>query len=161
MGLIALCKTRAIDQILETVAKIHLELRDKLKPYKITDFKATMTYQLGTGNIAMKYNQTLSQEIKAECEKRKMDFEQLMHGAIPFITNDFSVFFEIDGYVGLKSYESKKNIKITNEDVLKCSKKTIEYADLLLQEKIPPQSVMIFPSMMNQYLIMETGIDNY
>jgi len=161
MIIITLCKTKAIDQIVDQVSKIHSDLRDKLKPYKITDFKATMTYQLATGNIAMKYNTILSQEIKNECISKKLNFEQIISLAMPFITNDFSVYFEIDGYVGLKNYETSKNKPITKEQVLQCSKKTIEYANLLLEEKIPPQSVMIFPSMMNQYLIIETGLDNY
>ena len=161
MAVLSYCKIIAISSIVDEVTEIHKTLRQKLKQYKITDFNATMTYQLATGNIAMKYNSILSQEVKKECEDKGIDFEKFMSLALPFLTNDFSVFFEIDGYVSLKAYKESKNKKITREDVLSCSKKTIEYSKLLLEEKIPPQSVMIFPNMMNQFLIMETGFDNY
>lgn len=68
---------------------------------------------------------------------------------MPLIVNDFEVFFEIDGYTGLKNYENVKHIKIDLGTALAYSKKTVEYSKLLLENKIMPQSVMIYPSLMN------------
>jgi hypothetical protein len=160
-AMLNICKMSIIDQMVDNVSGVHQTLRDKLKGLKITDFKATMTYQLGMGNIAMKYNQLIAEEIQNECKSRGLNLEAFMQQAIPALSNDFSVFFEIDGFVGLKNYENVKNNTVELTKIVDYSKRTIEYTNLLLEQKIPPQSIMVYPSLMNQFLFMEFEIDNY
>lgn len=160
-AMLNICKMSIIDQMVDNVSGVHQTLRDKLKGLKITDFKATMIYQLGMGNIAMKYNQLIAEEIQNECKSRGLNLEAFMQQAIPALSNDFSVFFEIDGFVGLKNYENVKSNTIELSKVVDYSKRTIEYTNLLLENKIPPQSIMVYPSLMNQFLFMEFEMDNY
>jgi len=160
-AMLNICKMSIIDQMVDNVSGVHKTLRDKLKGLKITDFKSTMIYQLGMGNIAMKYNQLIVEEIQNECRGRGLNVEAFMQQAIPALTNDFSVFFEIDGFVGLKNYENVKSNTIELSKVVDYSKRTVEYTNLLLENKIPPQSIMVYPSLMNQFLFMEFEMDNY
>jgi hypothetical protein len=161
VAMLNLCKTSIVDQMIDSIAEVHKNYRSKIEEFKITDIQATVLYQLGMGSVGMKYNQQLALEIQNECKSRGMNLEEFMKQAMPALTNDFSIFFDFDGYVALKSFDLDKDSQVEISKVMAYSKRTIEYTQLLLEDKVEGQSVMIFPSLMNQFLIQEFGINNY
>lgn len=159
-GIITLSKMTVMDALVKKVQLVHQNLREKLKEKPINDFKTTMTFQLGMGSLAMEYNQLLSQEIIKNCTERKLDIDAFMNQAFPQLTGDFSVFFEIDNYNGLKIFQELKDKKITQAQSEEYIKKTTDYSKMVTDGQLNPQTILVFPNLVNHFLYNETQLEN-
>lgn len=160
-NLLNLCKMSIMDEMVELVSQQNKPLQDSLKAFKITDFEAAMTFQMSMGAVMQKYMMMLAKEVQNECTSRGLDAKAFMRQAYPVLTSDMSMLFEIDSFCGLKNFEKIKDQPVTKEQVLAFSKQTIDYTKLLLESKIHEAALMVYPSLMNQYLNMKFGIDSY
>lgn len=169
-GMINLCKLSILDQVLEQMKETNLKLRSKLKGLSITDFKAAMLVQLSSGTVAMEFNKQLAKEIEQECQSRGVETKKFIEQALPYVTGDVNVIFELENYFNLKiSADLKSEMEEKGEDyeamvTLDIAKefynKTVEYSRLLIDKKIQPQSAMIFPSMLGHFLYNQFGLYN-
>ena len=159
-GVVTLSKMTVMDSLVKKVQSVHQSLREKLKDKTIDDFKATMVFQLGMGALAMEYNQLLNQEITKNCEERKIDVDAFMKQAFPQLTGDFSVFFELDNYNGLKIFQELKDKKISQAQAEEYIKKTTEYSKIVTEGKMNPQTTIVFPNLVNHFLYNETQLEN-
>lgn len=159
-AIITLSKMSVMDYLVKKVQSVHNNLREKLKDKSIHDFRTTMTFQLGMGSLAMEYNQLLSQEIIKNCTDRMINIDLFMQQAFPQLTGDFSIFFEIDNFNGLKIFEELKKSKITQVQAEDYIKKTTDYSKMITEGQLNPQTVLIFPNLVNHFLFNETNLEN-
>lgn len=160
-SLISMCKLTIMDDIVDEMNKGIEPLREQLKKFKITDYEAGLNYQMSISTTIQKYMVSLAKELASECKSRGMDERMFMKQALPVLSSDLGMMFEIDSFCGLKNYEKSKDKEVPNEIVLAFSKQTIEYTKLLLEGKVSEQTLVVYPSLMNHYLHIKFGVDSY
>lgn len=159
-AMIMLCKMSIMDVLIAKVKTVQESLREKLKDKDIKDFKTTMVFQLSMGTLAMEYNKLLSEELIVKLKEYNLSEEKFMQQALPLLTGDFSLFFEIDNFNGLKLFETLKDKTVTEKEVVAYIKKTTEYSKMVVDKKLNPQTVLVFPNMVNHFLFNEFNLEN-
>jgi hypothetical protein len=157
---ITLCKLNVLEQIMDIMRESNEKLRSKLKGLTLTDFKTSMLVQMSTGNIAMQFNKLLVKEIEEETKSRGLDSNKVLQQALPYISGDMNVIFELDSFYNLKVKNDEGLKEVNMENVKQYYAKTVEYSKMLIDGKINPQSAMVFPSMMGHFLYNEFEIHN-
>ena len=159
-SMIDVCKFKVLDKILDKMDPVYKNLRKKMENAKISDFKTTMMFQMAMGNLSMEFNKELSEEMVQRCIKEKINFDIFMQSAFMKLTGDFSVFFELDNYYGLRIFKGLKNEKLDEEIVRKYINQTIKYSESVLKKELNPQTLIIFPNMVNHFLFNQFKCEN-
>lgn len=160
-SMINMCKLAIMDEIVEEMNKGIGPLREQLKKFKITDHEAGLNFHMSIAGTMQKYMVALAKEMGSECKSRGLDERAFMKQALPVLSSDLGMLFEIDSFCGLKNFEKSKDKEVPNEIVLAFSKQTIDYTKLLLEGKVSEQTLVIYPSLMNHFLYIKFGVDSY
>lgn len=160
-SLLSLCKLSVMDEIVDKVNSQNESLQGKLKGYDIMSPQVAMIYQNTIAVLMQGYMGSLAKEIDNECQSRGIDGEAFMKQAFTILTTDMSALFEIDSFAGLKNYEKVKHENVDSEKVIEFSKQTIVYTKMLLDQKVPEQIIVIYPSLMNHFLFNKFNVDTY
>lgn len=160
-ALVNVAKMSVMEEVVEVFNKASKVVREALAKTTITSPQAGHAYQMPLAEVMQRYSMLLSKELDGECKSRGLETNAFMQQAFQFIMADSSVIFEMDSFAGLKNYEAVKHVPVTKEQVTEFSKQTVAYARLLLEGKVHESGLMVYPSLMNQYLFLKFGIDSY
>ena len=154
------CKMGIMDEIVEKATEMNAILRSKLETLTITSPNCALHYQVIINEIFKFYMELMAKELKNEVKSRGLNEEEFMKQAFGIITGDLGLSFEIDSFVGLKQYEKIKDEPVTKQQVLDFSSQTIDYTKSLLEGKVNPQFIAIYPSLMNHFLFFKFKLDS-
>ena len=160
-SIISLCKMGIMEELVVKANETNLFLRTKLEKLDIMNSQCGVFYQVAINDIFKLYMELMAKELKNECKSRGLEEEAFMKQCFGLVTTDMSLPFEIDSFAGLKNFEKVKDEVVSKETVVAFSNQTIEYSKLLIEGKVDPQLIAVFPSLMNQFLYFKFKIDSY
>lgn len=160
IGLINIAKVKVLDELIGDVSKLYSKRREEVKGLDITEPKVTMITQRSCTVMAMMLQGKLVKQIEQEVKSRDLPLNQLMQIIVGFLMGDLSMFVEVEKFYNLKKVEEHKERPCDKEKLRKYIEESIKISDLILENKVNPNSLFLFPHILSDKLFNETGYES-